>query len=159
MLARATSFDHTGVASMRDRNRMTLEAPLPMAKRTRGSNRPGQRHSARNAPARPQPRPVLRAGEELSNQEEARSSEVEPQAAAPVRASEAGFGRPRDRVRAGELDRSSKARTQGLLAARGAEEYGYVVRDVRRILRVGGLMAAALAVFFVLIDVMHVIKV
>jgi len=33
------------------------------------------------------------------------------------------------------------------------------VRDVRRILRVGGLMAAALAVFFVLIDVMHVIKV
>lgn len=130
-----------------------------MAKRTRGSNRPRQRHSDKRAPARPQPRPILRAGEGLSEQEEARPSEAESQIATPAKPSETSFGRPRDRVRAGEPDRSAKARSQGLLAARAAEEYGYVVRDVRRILRVGGLMAAALAVFFVLIDMMHVIRV
>ncbi len=130
-----------------------------MAKRTRGSNRPGQRHSDRRAPARPQSRPGLRAGEVLSEQVEAVGSEVESTIAAPTRPSESGVSRQRDRAKAAEFDRSAKARNQGLLAARAAEEYGYVVRDVRRILRVGGLMAAALAVFFVLIDVVHVIKV
>jgi hypothetical protein len=130
-----------------------------MAKRTRGSNRPGQRRSDKRAPARRQPRPILRTGEALSEQEETRTSEEESQIASQAKPSETSLGRPRDRVRAGELERSAKARNQGLLAARAAEEYGYVVRDVRRILRVGGLMAAALAVFFVLIDVMHVIKV
>ena len=130
-----------------------------MAKRTRGSNRPGQRHSEKRAPARPQPRPVSQTGEGFSEQEELRASEVESPIAVPVKAADTSIVRPRDRARTGDLDRSARARNQGLLAARAAEEYAYVVRDVRRILRVGGLMAAALAVFFVLIDVMHVIKV
>jgi hypothetical protein len=130
-----------------------------MAKRTRGSNRPGQRHSERRAPVRPQPRPTTRIGEALPEQAEARAPEVESQIAAPARPSETGFGRQRDRGRAAEVERSTRARNQGLLAARAAEEYGYVVRDVRRILRVGGLMVAILAVFFVLIDLMRVIKV
>jgi len=67
--------------------------------------------------------------------------------------------RSRERVKAIEADRSVKARGQGILAARAAEEYGYVVRDVRRIIQVGGLIAACLAVVFVLIDVLHVITV
>ena len=50
-------------------------------------------------------------------------------------------------------------RNQSPLAVRAAEEYGYVSRDVRRILRVGGLMVAALGVFVVLIDILRVIKV
>jgi hypothetical protein len=46
-----------------------------------------------------------------------------------------------------------------LLAARAAEEYAYVVRDVRRILIVGGSLAAVLGVLFVLIDLLHVVSV
>jgi hypothetical protein len=82
--------------------------------------------------------------------------EIESQIAAPARPAE-GIGRSRDRVKTIESDRSVRARNQGILAAKAVEEYAYVVRDVRRILRVGGLMVAALAVFFVLIDVMHVV--
>jgi len=129
-----------------------------MAKRTRGSNRPGQRHSERRAPVRPQPRPTIRTDEALPERDEAIASAVESPIAAPARPVEAGFSRQRDRA-AGEAEKSARARNQGLLAARAAEEYGYVVRDVRRILRVGGLMVAVLAVFFVLIDLMRVIKV
>ena len=131
-----------------------------MAKRTRGSNRPGQRHSERRAPARPQPRPAIRPDEGFSEQDEALAPEVDSQVAAPVRPAESSLARQRDRNKAAESDRSAiRARNQGLLAAKAAEEYGYVVRDVRRILRVGGVMAAVLAVFFVLIDLIHVIKV
>ena len=128
-----------------------------MAKRTRGSNRPGQRHSERRAPVRPQVRPTIRTGEPLPAQDEALAPEVESQIAAPARPEETGVVRSRDRARTLESDRSARARSQGILAAKAAEEYAYVVRDVRRILRVGGVMVAALAVFFVLIDVMHVI--
>jgi hypothetical protein len=132
-----------------------------MAKRTRGTKRPGQRHSDRRAPARPLPRPVIRAAEGPSEQAETGASEAQaqfvPTASASV--SQASLGRQQDRGKAIELDRSTKARAQGLLATRAAEEYGYVVRDVRRIIRVGGLMAAVLAVLFVLIDVIKVIKV
>ena len=46
----------------------------------------------------------------------------------------------------------------GLLAARAAEEYQYVVRDVRRIAKVGGGLVAVLAVLFVLIDVLGIIR-
>jgi hypothetical protein len=42
---------------------------------------------------------------------------------------------------------------------KAAEEYAYVVRDVRRILFVGSILAAALIVAFVLIDVAHVITI
>jgi hypothetical protein len=45
-----------------------------------------------------------------------------------------------------------------LLAARAAEEYAYVVRDVRRILAVGGAVVAVLAVMFVLVDVLRVVR-
>jgi hypothetical protein len=72
------------------------------------------------------------------------------------RAAEVGRSRARDRVRATETARPGRAGGQGLLAARAAEEYGYVVRDVRRIVLVAGAMVAALAVIFVLIDVAHV---
>jgi hypothetical protein len=45
------------------------------------------------------------------------------------------------------------------LAVRAAEEYAYVSRDVRRILWVGGSMIGLLGVFFVLIDILHVVTV
>jgi len=126
-----------------------------MAKRTRGSNRPGQRHSGGHG-GKPQTSSP-RSSSVLSSSEEARAAELESQIVAQERAAEAG--RARDRSRAGEVSRPGRPGGQGLLAARAAEEYGYVVRDVRRILIVGGAMAAALAVLYVLIDIAHVVTI
>ncbi len=130
-----------------------------MAKRTRGSHRPGQRHPDRNRPARPQPRPAGRPAGSLSAEEEARAEELESQIVAQERAADVGRARSRDRARTPEVERPGRPRGQGLLAARAAEEYGYVVRDVRRIIRVGGTLAAILAIVFVLVDVMHIVTI
>ena len=48
-----------------------------MAKRTRGSNRPGQRHPDRHGSARPQNRPAPRPSGALSATEEARAGVME----------------------------------------------------------------------------------
>ncbi|MGZ6265897.1 MAG: hypothetical protein ACXWN4_03210 [Candidatus Limnocylindrales bacterium] len=130
-----------------------------MAKRTRGSHRPGQRHADRRGPARPQSRPPSRPSGGLSAEEEARAAEIESQIVAQERAVEAGRARSRERTRGAEVERPGRARGQGLLAARAAEEYAYVVRDVRRIVTIGGTMAAALAVIFVLVNVLHVVTI
>jgi hypothetical protein len=130
-----------------------------MAKRTRGSNRPGQRRADRHAPARPQTRPASRPAGALSEAEEARAAELESQIVAQERAAQAGQTRARDRARATETARPGRPGGQGLLAARAAEEYAYVVRDVRRILVVGGGLVAALAALYVLIDVAHVVTI
>jgi len=130
-----------------------------MAKRTRGSNRPGQRHPDRHGSARPQNRPAPRPTGALSATEEARAAELEAQIVAQERDAEANRNRNRDRARAPEATRPGRPGGQGLLAARAAEEYGYVVRDVRRIIYVGGAVAAALAVLYVLIDVFHAVTI
>jgi hypothetical protein len=122
-----------------------------MAKRHRGSNRPGQRHSSHS---RHQPRSSSRPGQGLSAAEEARAAELESQIVAREREAQANLGQARSQ----ELGRPGRARAGSPLAVRAAEEYGYVSRDVRRILRVGGSMIALLATFFVLIDVLHVIQ-
>jgi hypothetical protein len=128
-----------------------------MAKRTRGSARPGQRQAGRQ-----QPRPVSRPASVLSEAEEARAAELEARIVAQEREAEVTRSRSRDRGRTTasiEVDRAGRARTAGLLAAKAAEEYAYVVRDVRRIVRVGGAMAIILAVLYLLVDVLHVFTV
>jgi hypothetical protein len=127
-----------------------------MAKRTRGSNRPGQRHSA---PSRQQPRAASRPAQGLSASEEARAAELEAQIVARERDAQAALSRARTGPREADLGRGGRSRGQSPLAVRAAEEYGYVSRDVLRILRVGGSMIGLLAVFFILIDVLHVITV
>jgi len=129
-----------------------------MAKRTRGSARPGQRHADRRGPSRPQPRPETRPASALSEDEEARASELEAKIVAQARDAEAVRARPR--VRGADVERTPRsARGPGLLATKAAEEYAYVVRDVRRILQVGGAMVAILAVLYVLVDLAHVITI
>lgn len=130
-----------------------------MAKRNRGSHRPGQRHQERNISGRPLPRPAARPSQGLSAEEEARAAELESQIVSQERAADASRARSRDLGRGADLERTGRARSQGLLAARAAEEYAYVARDVRRILQVGGLMAAALGLAWLLIDVLRVVKV
>jgi hypothetical protein len=127
-----------------------------MAKRTRGSNRPGQRHAGS---ARPQTRPASRPSSALSATEEARAAELESQIIAQEKDAEQNRSRARDRSRVGEAARPGRPAGQGLLATRAAEEYGYVVRDVRRILQVGGAVAAALAVLYVMIDILRVVTI
>jgi hypothetical protein len=126
-----------------------------MAKRTRGSNRPGQRHAERHSSARP----VSRPASALSESEEARAAELEAQIVAQERVAEAGRDRAKERTRATETTRPGKAGGQGLLAVRAAEEYAYVVRDVRRILVVGGALALSMVALYILIDVAHVITI
>lgn len=128
-----------------------------MAKRTRGSARPGQRRpTKRPAAVRPEPRPVVRATQGLTDEEEARAAEIEARIVAEERAAEQVRSRSRER-RAPEVERP--ARGQSLIAARTVEEYAYVVRDVRRILQVGGSLVGVLAVLYVLIEVVHVVSI
>ena len=127
-----------------------------MAKRNRGTSRPGQRRSG-SGPVRPSTRPAARPTSSLSEDEEARAAEIESRIVAQERAAETARSRTRETVaRSAETRRTGG---QGLLAARAAEEYAYVVRDVRRIVVVGGALAAAMLVLFVLIDVLKVVTI
>ena len=124
-----------------------------MAKRTRGSNRPGQRQSARS-----QTQPASRPSGSLSRDEEARAAELESQIVARERVTDNDLARSRDRAKT-EPTRSGRAGGQGLLAARAAKEYDYLVRDIRRIVFVGGMVAAIMAVLYVLVDVAHLVTI
>jgi hypothetical protein len=132
-----------------------------MAKRQR--TRPGQRPPSR--PSRPAggsgaARPIqARPPGSLSETEERRAAELEAQIVAEERAAETARAASRDRRRDPTVAGPGVRPVAGsLVAARGAVEYEYVRRDVLRILRVGGLLLAILAVMFVLIDVVGVIK-
>lgn len=124
-----------------------------MAKRTRGSNRPGQRQSAR-----PQSQPASRPNGNLSRDEEARAADLESQIVARERVADTERARARDRAKA-EPIRSGRAGGQGLLAVRAAKEYDYLVRDVRRIVFVGGMLAAIMAALYVVVDVLHLVTI
>jgi hypothetical protein len=135
-----------------------------MAKRQR--TRPGQRSSARagrpgtRPPAGPRPAAASRPIGALTAAEEARAAELEAQILAEERAAEAGRTRARERKRSEQSLGLTPGRSRegSLLAARAEEEYAYVVRDVRRIARVGGSLVGILAILFILIDVVGVIR-
>ena len=124
-----------------------------MAKRTRGSNRPGQRQSART-----QSQPANRPSGSLSRDEEARAADLESQIVARERVADVDRARARDRAKS-EPTRSGRAGGQGLLAVHAAKEYDYLVRDIRRIVTVGGLLAAIMAALYVLVDVFHAVRI
>jgi hypothetical protein len=132
-----------------------------MAKRQRPRATP---RSGSGRPSRPGTRPASgppRAGS-LSASEEARAAEIEAQIVAREQLAESERGRARDRRRTEERLRDEvlpRTRTGSLLAIRGEQEYAYVVRDVRRILGVGGSLVGVLAVLFILIEVLGVIKI
>jgi hypothetical protein len=128
-----------------------------MAKRTRGSARPGQRPADKRGAGRPQTRPASA----LSDNEEARAAELEARIVAQEREAESVRSRSRDRGRSIESDRAARPVRggSGLLAAKAAEEYAYVVRDVRRIVQVGGGLAIVLVILILLVDVFHVFQI
>ena len=116
-----------------------------MAKRVRGSStRPGQRARRQRIAQRPAavaPTAVSRPTT-LTPEEEARAAELEAQIMAEERAAEEALRRSRERGRR-SADVEVAARS-GSLAVRASAEYGYVVRDVRRVALIGGGLVAFL---------------
>lgn len=132
-----------------------------MAKRSRGAARPGQTRPTR----RPPQRPAGRTGAAATT-DALRSTTVHgPLDDTPVADAELDIAGDavRGRRERGRPEPVAAARARGtqsstLLAARAAEEYGYVVKDVRRIGVVGGGLLALLLVLYVLIEVLQVVR-
>ena len=121
-----------------------------MAKRSRVAGRPGQRRPLQRTGSRPTSAPARPAGS-VTPEEEARAAELEAQILAEEKAAEeARRTATRGRQAEGALYSSLP------LATRAAEEYGYVRRDVRRIVTVGGLLLGIMAVLYVLVNVVRV---
>jgi hypothetical protein len=109
-----------------------------MAKRARGTrSRPGQRPRLhRRTPLTPRlSSPVAPPSVSLTPQEEVRAAEIEAEIVADERQADR-VGRS-TRERATTTMATPRVRA-GSIAVRAAEEYGYVSRDVRRIITVGG---------------------
>ncbi len=147
-----------------------------MAKRARGTGRPGQQRPLQRSRRRPDaagpasaraepptssappsstpPTGARRLRTGLTEDEEARAAQLEAAILAEERAAEAATRR---------RDRSGTApvgpREAAPLPVRAAEEYAYVRRDIIRIARVGGILLLILAILHVLINVMGLVRV
>ena len=127
-----------------------------MAKRARGSTRPGQRAPLRrsgSAARQPMATPPLGSPiatprpPTLTPEEEARAAEIEARLVAAERSAEEA-ARRQTRVRRA-TEREAPVRS-GSIAVRAAEEYAYVIRDVRRIALIGGSLVVLLIVLWAL---------
>lgn len=127
-----------------------------MAKRARGSTRPGQRRPIQRTAARPAaPAPIAPASprsSSLTPEEEARAAELEAKIVADERAAEDARKRTTDRRRSSAVapDLAPGPRTASSLGVRAAEEYAYVGRDVRRITLIGGSLIILMLVLWAL---------
>ena len=124
-----------------------------MAKRARGTTRPGQRRPIQRV-ARPAPgsaATVAPAG--LSAAEITRAAELEAQLVAADRPEAAPTSRGQGRAPGTEPAGPRRVGVSGRLAVESAEEYRYVARDVRRIATVGGAMFAILIGLYVVLTV------
>lgn len=122
-----------------------------MAKRSRGTARPGQMRPTRR-PARPGDRSGSAAGVDTQTSTAAPPLE---------QASVTGVAPSREKSPAQTASpaRPRTAQASSLLSARAAQEYAYVARDVRRIVMVAGGLLIMLLVLWVLLEVLHVITI
>ncbi len=126
-----------------------------MAKRSRIGGRPGQRRPLERPSTRPGSAPI-RPANALTSEEEARAAELEAAIVAQEKAAEdARRGRSRDRAAAAAAD--APLYSSQPLAARAAQEYDYVRRDIRRITVVGGGLLGILAILHLLVNVFDVL--
>ena len=136
-----------------------------MAKRSRGSTRPGQRRPTqrpRPAAQRPQPNVLstpARPADTLTEAEEARAAEIEAGIVEQERAAETSRRRSRERGAAAEPEVVVRGRPRGSLAVRYADEYAYVRKDLRQIAVLAVVLLAILFALYLLIDVAGVIKI
>lgn len=127
-----------------------------MAKRARGTTRPGQRAPLqRSGAAARQPLAVPPLGNPtaaprpatLTPEEEARAAEIEARLVAAERSAEEAARRQTRGRRVAE--RETPVRT-GSIAMRASEEYAYVIRDIRRIALIGGSLVIVLIALWAL---------
>ncbi len=124
-----------------------------MAKRSRVGGRPGQRRPMQRTSGRPAAVKPARPEGSVTRDEEARAAELEAAILAEEKSAEAiRRGRSQERR---PIEGAIYSSTP--LAVRAAEEYGYVRRDVRRIILVGGSLLGVLAILDVLINVANLI--
>lgn len=136
-----------------------------MAKRSRGSARPGQLAPSRRNPAqRPAARPAQaaptapRPSAALTEAEAARAEELEAQILAQERAAEAASRRARGRPRGGDLV-AAGGRGESLILASASREYEYVRKDLRHIFLVSGGLTGILLALWVLIEVIGIVRI
>ncbi len=137
-----------------------------MAKRQRGSTRPGQRPPTKSTTGRPAaatspaPAPQRPAGT-LTDDELARAAEIEARIVDEERQASAALARGRDRRRSGSVEGVARGRVRGVstLAAVAADEYAYVQRDLRRIAIVFVGIFAILFVAFIVTQVLGIARV
>jgi hypothetical protein len=133
-----------------------VETDYPMAKRARGTKtRPGQRAPLqRRGPVMPRlSSPVEPTIGGLTDAEEARAAELEAAIVATERtaARAATTSAPSERPAVRAVEPRVRTGT-GSIAARAADEYGYVSRDVRRIALVGGSLLILLLAFWAVVQ-------
>jgi hypothetical protein len=137
-----------------------------MAKRARGSSRPGQRRPVNRRPASSSaaPAPVPSSASTssasaaskssgLSEAELARASELEAQLLAEEKAAEQSRKRGRDRSSSRDMIGT------GTIALRAEEEYAYVGRDLKRITGIVLIEFVILGLLYVIIDVTKVVTI
>jgi hypothetical protein len=130
-----------------------------MAKRARGSVRPGQRRPIDKRPASPAaaantpaaaPKPTG-----LSEAELERAAQLE----ADLLAQEKAADQARTRTRARATRETVVPATAGSLSAAAQSEYAYVARDVKDIVRIASLLIGILIALWLVIDVFEVVKI
>lgn len=87
----------------------------------------------------------------LTPEEEARAAELEAQIMAEERAAEEAARRTRERSR--RVPEAVTPAKAGSIAVRATEEYGYVLRDIRRIALIGGALIVILIGLWLVIEV------
>ncbi len=130
-----------------------------MAKRARGSVRPGQRRPIDRRPAAspaPSPTPAAPRPAGLTDAETERAAVLEQQLLEQERQAEAARTRSRERA----ADRPERVPYSGSsLSVRAEQEYAYVARDVRRIAEMAVLMLAILFGLWFLVDIVKVVTI
>ena len=126
------------------------EVPFRMVKRARGSVRPGQRRPIDRRPA-PTATPATPRTTGLSEAELARAAELEQQLLAEERAAETARKRT--------AERSTTREGSAAKVIPFEDEYAYVSRDLRDIVRIAALLFAVLFVLYLIIDVFDVVKI
>ena len=122
-----------------------------MVKRARGSVRPGQRRPIDRRPATPATSSTTPRPSGLSDAELARAAELEAQLLAEEKAAEAARKRTAERAPSREMAASRSVSFE--------DEYAYVARDVRDIVRIAIILMAILFALYLIIDVFDVVKI
>jgi hypothetical protein len=130
-----------------------------MAKRARGTVRPGQRRPierrSASTPSAAVPAVAAPRPSGLTEAEERRAAELEKQLLADEKAAETARTRTRERASRDVVGTGPV----GNLAVRAEAEYAYVGRDVKDIVRIASILLAVLFALWILIDVTKVISI